>query len=184
MKLTSVIVVFPKIEDAKNIKNLLNRSGFNVIMACTTGAQALHQIDHLDEGIVVCGYKMADMIYLELREYMPAQFEMLLVASQNLWSECSSNNLVCLAMPIKVHELVNTLQMMVQTLERKKRKAKQKGKIRTPEEKALILEAKHLLMERNNMTEEEAHRYIQKCSMDSGTNMVETAQMVLSIMNT
>ena len=81
-------------------------------------------------------------------------------------------------------ELVNTLQMMVQTLERKKRKAKQKGKIRTPEEKALILEAKHLLMERNNMTEEEAHRYIQKCSMDSGTNMVETAQMVLSIMNT
>ena len=182
--MTSVIVVFPKIEDAKNIKNLLNRSGFNVIMACTTGAQALHQIDHLDEGIVVCGYKMADMIYSELREYMPAQFEMLLVASQNLWSECSSNNLVCLAMPIKVHELVNTLQMMVQTLERKKRKAKQKGKIRTPEEKALILEAKHLLMERNNMTEEEAHRYIQKCSMDSGTNMVETAQMVLSIMNT
>lgn len=184
MKLTSVIVVFPKIEDAKNIKNLLIRSGFNVIMACTTGAQALHQIDHLDEGIVVCGYKMADMIYSELREYMPAQFEMLLVASQNLWSECSGNNLVCLAMPIKVHELVNTLQMMVQTLERKKRKAKQKGKIRTPEEKALMLEAKHLLMERNNMTEEEAHRYIQKCSMDSGTNMVETAQMVLSIMNT
>ena len=38
-------------------------------------------------------------------------------------------------------------------------------------------------MARNNMTEEEAHRYIQKCSMDSGTNMVETAQMVLSIMN-
>ena len=33
------------------------------------------------------------------------------------------------------------------------------------------------------LTEEEAHRYIQKCSMDSGTNMVETAQMVLSIMN-
>ena len=29
----------------------------------------------------------------------------------------------------------------------------------------------------------EAHRYIQKCSMDSGTNMVETAQMILSMMN-
>ena len=32
------------------------------------------------------------------------------------------------------------------------------------------------------MTEAEAHRYIQKCSMDSGTNMVETAQMIISIM--
>ena len=29
------------------------------------------------------------------------------------------------------------------------------------------------------MTESEAHRYMQKCSMDSGTNLVETAQMVL-----
>ena len=30
--------------------------------------------------------------------------------------------------------------------------------------------------------EGEAHRYLQKSSMDSGTNMVETAEMVLSIM--
>ena len=37
------------------------------------------------------------------------------------------------------------------------------------------------LMERNHMTEEEAHRYIQKCSMDSGTSLTETAQMVLSM---
>ena len=43
-------------------------------------------------------------------------------------------------------------------------------------------EAKKLLIERNHMTEEEAHRYIQKCSMDSGTNMAEMAQMVLSMM--
>ena len=33
------------------------------------------------------------------------------------------------------------------------------------------------------MTEEEAHRYVQKCSMDSGNNMVETAEMIMSIMN-
>ena len=46
----------------------------------------------------------------------------------------------------------------------------------------IINQAKALLMERNNMTEEEAHRYIQKCSMDSGTNMLETAQMVISLM--
>ena len=181
--MTSVIVVFPKIEDAKNIKNLLTKSGFHVLLACSTGAQALQQMDHLDGGVVVCGYKMADMIYSQLRDYMPPQFEMLLVASQNLWSECSSSNLVCLAMPIKVHELVNTLGMMVQAQERRRKKEKQKGKLRTPEEQAFILEAKRLLMERNNMTEEDAHRYIQKCSMDSGTNMVETAQMVLSIMN-
>ena len=46
----------------------------------------------------------------------------------------------------------------------------------------MIKKAKLLLMDRNNMSEAEAHRYLQKSSMDSGTNMVETAEMVLSIM--
>ena len=55
-------------------------------------------------------------------------------------------------------------------------------KNRTEEEKKILWEAKAVLMERNHMTEEEAHRYIQKCSMDSGTNLVETAQMVLTLL--
>ena len=38
------------------------------------------------------------------------------------------------------------------------------------------------MMERNRMTEPEAHKYLQKCSMDSGTNLVETAQMVLTLL--
>ena len=52
---------------------------------------------------------------------------------------------------------------------------------RGEEEKKILWEAKAVLMERNHMTEEEAHRYIQKCSMDSGTSLTETAQMVLSM---
>ena len=36
-------------------------------------------------------------------------------------------------------------------------------------------------MLRNHMTEAQAHRYIQKCSMDSGTDMTETAYMILRL---
>ena len=36
-------------------------------------------------------------------------------------------------------------------------------------------------MEKNSCTETEVHRYVQKQSMDSGTNLVETAQMVLDM---
>ncbi|MDE7257890.1 MAG: ANTAR domain-containing protein, partial [Lachnospiraceae bacterium] len=78
--------------------------------------------------------------------------------------------------------LINTVDMMSQTIMRRRRRAKSKPKERNSEETAFIKEAKELLMERNHMTEEEAHRYIQKCSMDSGTNMVETAQMILAMM--
>ena len=108
---------------------------------------------------------------------------MLLVASQKYLSECSNQNIVTVSMPIKVHDLIDTLQMMADAIARRRRKRKAVPRGRSDEERALITQAKELLMERNNLTEEEAHRYIQKCSMDSGTNMVETAQMVLSIMN-
>ena len=54
--------------------------------------------------------------------------------------------------------------------------------MRNAEEEADIKAAKELLMARNHMTEEEAHKYLQKCSMDSGTNIVETARMALSMM--
>ena len=116
------------------------------------------------------------------QEDLPEGFEFLLLAPRNLLEEYVGNNVMSLSMPLQVHELIDTVDMMVQGIERRRRKKRALPKERDPKEEALIGEAKALLMERNNMTEEEAHRYIQKCSMDSSTNMVETAQMVLSIM--
>ena len=47
--MTSIIVVFPKPEDAKNIRNLLVRHGFEVAAVCTAGSQA---IQYAESGIV------------------------------------------------------------------------------------------------------------------------------------
>ncbi|MCD7750267.1 MAG: ANTAR domain-containing protein, partial [Lachnospiraceae bacterium] len=41
--------------------------------------------------------------------------------------------------------------------------------------------AKELLSLRRGYTEAEAHRYLQKTSMDSGTNLVEAAYMVIDM---
>ena len=78
--MSSIIVVFPKKEIATNIRNILVRNGFDVIGVGVTGAQAVQLADNLDDGIVVCGYKMTDMLYNELRDYLPSTIEMLLIA--------------------------------------------------------------------------------------------------------
>ena len=80
--MTGIIVVFPNKDNATNIRNLLARGGMDVIGVCSTGAQAMHYADTVDNGIVVCGYRMKDMMYTQLREYLPDSFEMLLIASQ------------------------------------------------------------------------------------------------------
>ena len=167
--MNEIIVAFPKKEIAINIRNILVRGGIDVYGVCTTGAQVLHMADTL--------------MYTDIREYLLKEFEILLVTSPDKWSDGSVQGVIGLSMPIKVHDLINTVEMMLQNMQRRRKKRHEAAKQRSPEEKALIAKAKSLLMERNNMTEEEAHRYLQKSSMDSGTNMLETAQMVLTIMD-
>lgn len=176
--MSSVVVVFPKLEDAKSIRNILVRNGIEVAGVCTTGGQALDYMDSLGAGVVVCGYRFRDMMYTELREQMGSGFEMLLLASQRVLAEKPQDGVVAVRMPLKVHELLDTVNMMESTLGRRKRKKR----LRSPREKAVIEKAKALLMERNHMTEEEAHRYVQKCSMESGNSIVETAQMIISLL--
>ncbi|WP_318708474.1 ANTAR domain-containing response regulator [Candidatus Acetatifactor stercoripullorum] len=180
--MTNIIVVLPKLEDAKGLKNILVRNGFQVTGVCTTGAQAISQADGLHDGIVICSYKMMDMVYDQLHECLPGGFEMLLLASQRLVNECYGNDIVCLSMPLKVNDLIDTVNMITEGIERRRRRLRKQPRARTAGQEAVIKEAKELLMARNHMTEEEAHRYLQRCSMDSGTNVVETAQMVLSLM--
>ena len=168
--MSTLIVAFPKLEEAKAVRNLLIHRGFDVAVPCTSGAQAINQADTLSDGIIICGYKLSDnMVYTELYEYKPKSFEMLLVASQNRWEDCQDNG------------IVSTIEMMLQAQIRRRRKLRSQPRKRSPEEQKIIDDAKHLLMERNNMSEQEAFRYIQKCSMDSGNTMVESATMVMGI---
>lgn len=106
-----------------------------------------------------------------------------MVSSPSKWTSQMPEDVVCLPMPLKVNDLLSTLEMMVQAQARRKKRMKRQLRQRSEEEQSLLMQAKSILMERNGMTEEEAHRYMQKCSMDSGTNIVETAQMVLSLSN-
>jgi response regulator NasT len=179
--MSSVIVLFPKLEEAKNIKNLLMRNGFKVDGVCASGAQALTLAEDLQGGVLVSGYRCGDMIYRELLEDLPKNFEMLLVASPK-YLEDVEPGLVSLAMPLKLNELISTLTMMLAAQQRRRKRMKVQPVKRSGEDRALVDQAKAVLMERNRLSEADAHRYLQKCSMDSGTSMVESAQMVLRLM--
>ena len=121
-------------------------------------------------------------MYSEIYEYMPKEFQMLLIASAAGIMEKNVDNLMSLSMPLKVHELLQTVEMMDYTITRRRKKLRQRPKVRSKEDQEMLNSAKTVLMERNGFSEEEAHRYIQKRSMDNGTGLVETAQMILSLM--
>lgn len=176
-----IIIAFPKIQDANNLKRALMRNSYEVSAVCDTGTQIIDMANRLDGGIIICGYKFPDMLYREINNYLPKGFTMLLVASPARLAECDENDIVRLEMPIRVNDLLNTLETMLIDYEHWVKKHKKKKSLRTKEDKQTIAKAKQLLMERNGMTEDEAHHYIQKISMDSAVNMVETAEMIIDI---
>lgn len=177
----SVIVVFPKIDDARKIRNLLVRNGIDVTAVCNSGAQVFQYVDAIEDGIIVSGYRMADMQCTELRENLADDFQMLILASQAHVQEFVGDDMVCLPMPVKAYDLVNTIEDMCSVIMRRRKKRREKPKQRSAEEKAVIENAKMRLMREQNYTEEEAHKYLQKISMDSGRNLVETCQMLISM---
>lgn len=180
--MSNIVIVFPKQEVVQNIKRILSQSGYHVAGVGTTGASALAMMQNLESGILVCGYRFIDMVYTELYDYMPENFQMLLVASAANVMEREVDHLICLSMPLKVHELLETIKMMEYTIERRRKRERRQPKQHTKEERLILGQAKALLQERNSFSEEEAHRYIQKRSMDNGTSLIETAQMIISLM--
>ena len=180
--MADIIIAFPKLDDAKNLKKLLLRNGYDVSLVCDNGAQVVGAVNELDGGVVICGYRFSDMHFSEILDYLPKGFQMLLMASPAKLEDSDISEIVSLPMPLKVQDLLDTLNMMMVQYRRWKKKQKNKPKVRSEGEKRIIQKAKELLMERNQMTEEEAHRYLQKSSMANGVNMIETAQMVLSIL--
>ena len=180
--MNNIVIAFPKKEVANSIKKILAQSGYTVTAVANTGASALSSMNGLNMGIIICGYRFSDMMYSEIYEYMPKEFQMLLIASAAGIMEKNVDNLMSLSMPLKVHELLQTVEMMDYTITRRRKKLRQRPKVRSKEDQEMLSSAKAVLMERNGFSEEEAHRYIQKRSMDNGTGLVETAQMILSLM--
>ena len=121
--MSNIIVAFSKRENAVNIRNILVKSGFEVSAVCQTGAKVLQYAEMWNDGIVVCADRMQDMHYTQMREYLPAGFEILLIAPADKWSDGLPDGVVGLPMPIKIYDLVNTIEMIQQTQERRRRKS-------------------------------------------------------------
>lgn len=181
--MSNIIIAFPasKGKTASKIKELLNRYGFQEVISVTNGNEALQYMQELGGGIVINPLQLADMYYTEMLQYMPSYFEMLLLDSHAKIMESREENVIAVSMPVRVHEFIETVSMMSENTDGKIKRGRKRKKVRSERDNNYIRNAKQVLMERNHMSEEEAHRYIQKCSMDSGRSMVETAKMILTI---
>lgn len=174
----SIIVVMPRIEDAHKIGGLLNKHGYRPDLVCSLAADALSESCRMDDGVIICGSRLADMSFVELQDCIPRFFR-LIILSRNVMNEEYPDEAVKLELPLRISELIGAIENEASKYYKRPADNKVFRQTRNNEERKYIDKAKELLMEKKSMTEPEAYRYIQKTSMDTGTSMVETARMVL-----
>lgn len=180
--MSCIIIAFPvsRRTFSGKVKTLLQSRGYDEVICVGTAAEALREIRVRDTGLVISCAKLPDMYYRELLDFLPRGFSLLLLDSAGNISNLRETDVVAIALPIKVHDFTSTVQMMTLSAEQEYQALLQKKKEKQAVQgKKDIDDAKALLMERNHMSEPEAHRYIQKTSMDTGRTMAETAQMIL-----
>ncbi len=176
----NILLAFPNRDLNTKLKRVLVSNGFDVRASCTTGIQTLEATDRMEECVIVCGVRFSDMMYHELKDNLTEASEMIVIASIGQWDQYGADDVTFLETPFKVYDLLHTVESVSSRLERRLYAKKHAPKKRSSREQAIINEAKKMLMELEGYTEEGAHRYIQKESMDHGSSMVHMAEEILS----
>lgn len=170
-----ILVAFAGEKTRQRMSEIFESTGIRVSAACGSGAEVLRWCHRMNGGIILCGYKLYDMTAEELFENLPAGFSMLLLADPMQLESVYAPEICKIASPVRRSELVDSVHMLLS----------QHGADTPPvpkrseEDQLIVRRAKELLMTRNCMTEQEAHRFIQKRSMDTGAKMVQTAMKIL-----
>jgi len=174
----SIIVVFESEKDREGIASLLEKNGLSVRCACRTGQEAIRVLKKTGRGIVVCGYKFPDMTAQHMARSLERDDAMvLMVAKGTLLDLLEDDSIFRLSAPFRPSELVGAVRMLVQL---QRRRARPSAQTRTEDEKQRISQAKALLMEREHFTEDQAHRYLQRLSMETSQKLSEAAGHILA----
>ena len=113
---------------------------------------------------------------------LPQSFEMLVLTTGRHPVE-ETAHIRTLSLPLKVQELLEQVRAMEEMFEWQRRKRRGRKSERNERQNQIISRAKAQLMEKKEISEAEAHRYLQKYSMESGNSLTETAQMILEMMD-
>ena len=172
------VVAFEKDDSRNKIADMLERAGVTVRFRCRSGAEVLRAVKTMGSGVVICGHKLADMPAEHLAHDLRGQAKFLVLAKQAQLELLSDPDIFKLQIPISAAELRGSVNILIQLDEISSRDQIPQ---RSEEEQHVIAKAKELLMESRGFTEAQAHRYLQKRSMETGAKLAETARQILEM---
>ena len=167
-----IIVASVSEESRARLSRLLASSGLNVFRSCSNGSELRRTINECQDGIVILAGGLPDCKADELQWDYGDHIQILLIAKPFVLEACESPEVFRLSLPTSGQAVLGAVEMLSQL--HRMRMPKRKG-----DDKRIVDQAKHLLMQRHGITEPEAHRAIQQYAMRHGLKMAEYAAQLL-----
>lgn len=165
----SIIIAYPIKNTALQIKSVLEDEGLYVSHICATGASVLNIAGDMRGGVIVCASILRDMGAGVLAERLPAGFD--IVALSKGGRQSYMGNFISLPLPLDRDEFVSTVAVLMSS--------ESSFTNRKKEDCDYISNAKNILMSVNDMSEMQAHKYLQKESMKSGKKIADVAKEII-----
>ncbi len=193
----SLIIAYPEHEMAHKIRLAMLSRGLPVQGIAVSGSQVLQLANQCpDGGVIICPFRFPDMSASEIMNLLPDQFDMLVLVTARQQSSVYGNGIFTLAQPFTAADVGEAATGLLE-FRRPTGMAQPTEPIfyhrnrlgpapdekpahgRNDDEQQIIAQAKELLMNRKHLSEQEAHRFLQKRSMESGIRIVELAKRLL-----
>lgn len=171
-----IILAFPKDETIRKIQSMLDGTSFSVVSSCHSCAEVIRSFLELDDALVLMSYKLSDGTCDDVYESLPPRSGVMTLTKAENIDNIRNIDIFTVPLPVNRVGLRDALETFIGVIERQRHRPK-----RTDEEKAIIEKAKLTLIEKYMMTEEQAHRFIQKRSMNTGMKVIDTAKLILNL---
>jgi len=199
----NIILAFPDASMIDQVKRILLSAGIQPAAEVTSHIQLLQAVARLDGGgVVILPGCLSGLTAATLINELPEDYDLLVLLAINEVWDSGRPGIFALRTPIRPIELLDSVRMLLETrqlavssthLKPAPASAAKPGPVppaqatasekrpaaRPESDRRIIEQAKQVLIVRNNMSEEQAHRFLQKRSMDTGNPMVAVARQVL-----
>jgi response regulator NasT len=184
----SIRVIIGSINEktTRQLSQFLSENGFNVVGEATSGHEFLRKVHTVYPDLSIVDYKLRGMDGHELSEILIGEkicpvVALISNAEVGYFVNLSQEpTFVPLIKPSSRDMLLNTINLLVKTSRSINALEKELKTMKSDQtSEVLVAKAKRLMIEYMNLTEDEAHRRIQKQSMDKGISKVKIAEAII-----
>ena len=163
-----IVIVGASEASRTQLSRLLASSGHSVFRICASEGELRRTLTECEDGIVLVSGMQPDDISADFG----GCFQFLLIGRPETLNACESPQVFKLAYPCSGSAVLGAVEMLTQL--HSMRMPRRQGR-----DKALVEDAKRLLMNQYEIDEPEAHRRMQQYAMRHGIKMTDYAQLLL-----